>query len=132
MDVGVGGTNGWFPDGNGDKPWLDGSQSKSWPSFFDSRLTVLNRSCHERLLECKGSMVPHLAPEHRGQGFRYVRAAHGTHLHPFVDSSRFSTATPSRCGNNVEILSTHLAPSIGTIFGFWNVCILGIWFGRIL
>lgn len=26
LDVAVGGTNGWFPDG-GDKPWLDGSQS---------------------------------------------------------------------------------------------------------
>ena len=25
MDVGVGGTNGWFPDGAGNKPWFDGS-----------------------------------------------------------------------------------------------------------
>ncbi|KAF9530691.1 GH16 beta-1,3-glucan recognition protein [Crepidotus variabilis] len=25
LNVAVGGTNGWFPDGNGDKPWLDGS-----------------------------------------------------------------------------------------------------------
>ena len=25
LDVAVGGTNGWFPDGEGDKPWLDGS-----------------------------------------------------------------------------------------------------------
>ncbi|TDL23460.1 concanavalin A-like lectin/glucanase [Rickenella mellea] len=25
MNVAVGGTNGWFPDGAGDKPWLDGS-----------------------------------------------------------------------------------------------------------
>ena len=25
MDVAVGGTNGWFPDGAGNKPWLDGS-----------------------------------------------------------------------------------------------------------
>ncbi|KAI0338487.1 concanavalin A-like lectin/glucanase [Trametopsis cervina] len=25
MNVAVGGTNGWFPDGVGDKPWLDGS-----------------------------------------------------------------------------------------------------------
>ena len=29
LHVGVGGTNGWFPDGVGDKPWLDGSLSKS-------------------------------------------------------------------------------------------------------
>ena len=27
MNVAVGGTNGWFPDGAGDKPWLDHSQS---------------------------------------------------------------------------------------------------------
>ena len=26
LDVGVGGTNGWFPDGK-EKPWLDGSLS---------------------------------------------------------------------------------------------------------
>lgn len=25
MNVAVGGTNGWFPDGAGNKPWLDGS-----------------------------------------------------------------------------------------------------------
>ena len=28
MNVAVGGTNGWFPDGVGNKPWLDGSLSK--------------------------------------------------------------------------------------------------------
>ena len=28
MDVAVGGTNGWFPDNVGGKPWLDGSDSK--------------------------------------------------------------------------------------------------------
>ena len=27
MNVAVGGTNGWFPDGAGDKPWLDHSLS---------------------------------------------------------------------------------------------------------
>ena len=27
MNVAVGRTNGWFPDGAGDKPWLDGSFS---------------------------------------------------------------------------------------------------------
>ena len=29
MNVAVGGTNGWFPDGVGNKPWLDGSSSMS-------------------------------------------------------------------------------------------------------
>jgi beta-glucanase (GH16 family) len=28
MNVAVGGTNGWFPDNAGDKPWLDGSLSE--------------------------------------------------------------------------------------------------------
>ena len=28
LDVAVGGTNGWFPDGAGNKPWLDGSNSE--------------------------------------------------------------------------------------------------------
>jgi hypothetical protein len=37
LNVAVGGTNGWFPDGDGDKPWLDNSKSKyllSFLSFF--------------------------------------------------------------------------------------------------
>jgi hypothetical protein len=29
LDVAVGGTNGWFPDNAGGKPWLDGSASES-------------------------------------------------------------------------------------------------------
>ena len=30
LDVGVGGTNGWFPDGK-EKPWYDGAESRvSW------------------------------------------------------------------------------------------------------
>ena len=33
MNVAVGGTNGWFPDGAGDKPWLDGSFSEYLLSF---------------------------------------------------------------------------------------------------
>jgi hypothetical protein len=27
LNVAVGGTNGWFPDGAGNKPWLDGSKT---------------------------------------------------------------------------------------------------------
>lgn len=37
LSLGVGGTNGWFPD-NKDKPWLDGSNSK-WLNFFPIALT---------------------------------------------------------------------------------------------
>ena len=32
LDVAVGGTNGWFPDSVGDKPWLDQSSS-AWNPF---------------------------------------------------------------------------------------------------
>jgi hypothetical protein len=28
LDVSVGGTNGWFPDGAGGKPWIDDSKSE--------------------------------------------------------------------------------------------------------
>ena len=29
MDVAVGGTNGWFPDNAGNKPWLNAAQGSS-------------------------------------------------------------------------------------------------------
>jgi len=54
MDVAVGGTNGWFPDGAGDKPWLDGSLTAmtdfwknknkwlpSWPTSVEDRAMVV-------------------------------------------------------------------------------------------
>jgi hypothetical protein len=28
MDIAVGGTNGWFPEAQGDKPWLDASDRR--------------------------------------------------------------------------------------------------------
>ena len=50
MNVAAGGTSGWFPDGVGDKPWLDQSStairdftekqatwSATWPSSEDDR-----------------------------------------------------------------------------------------------
>ena len=50
LDLAVGGTSGWFPDGVGGKPWYDGSNSamrefaeaqstwySSWPSSTDDR-----------------------------------------------------------------------------------------------
>ena len=30
MNVGVGSTNGWFPDGQGKKPWLNHARSMFW------------------------------------------------------------------------------------------------------
>jgi len=55
MNVAVGGTNGWFPDGIGNKPWLDGSdvamssfakaQSEwysTWPSDTKDRAMVVD------------------------------------------------------------------------------------------
>ncbi|KAH9958464.1 glycoside hydrolase family 16 protein [Russula dissimulans] len=50
LDVAIGGTNGWFPDGAGNKPWLNGAinamqlfakaqdtWSKTWPSSEEDR-----------------------------------------------------------------------------------------------
>ena len=42
MDVAVGGTNGWFPDGP-EKPWLNASPSKS-PDCGNSSLSVSDRA----------------------------------------------------------------------------------------
>lgn len=44
MNVAVGGTNGWFPDGIGGKPWLDGSHGK-----FSS----LDNLCDRWLMRCE-------------------------------------------------------------------------------
>ncbi|KAG6812811.1 hypothetical protein H0H92_000269 [Tricholoma furcatifolium] len=54
LNVAVGGTNGWFPDGAGDKPWLDGSQNAmadfwnnrdqwlpTWPTSVEDRALVV-------------------------------------------------------------------------------------------
>ena len=46
MNVAVGGTNGWFPDGAGDKPWLDHSLSKSsFPPCVYSCATEVRPGC---------------------------------------------------------------------------------------
>jgi len=55
LDVAVGGTNGWFPDDNSNKPWLDGSQTAmadfwrnreqwlpSWPQNINDRAMVVD------------------------------------------------------------------------------------------
>ncbi|KAI0791239.1 concanavalin A-like lectin/glucanase domain-containing protein [Abortiporus biennis] len=55
MNLGVGGTNGWFPDGVGDKPWLDGSLTamrdfakdqdnwySTWPKNIEDRAMVID------------------------------------------------------------------------------------------
>ncbi|KAI0327877.1 concanavalin A-like lectin/glucanase [Cubamyces sp. BRFM 1775] len=55
MNVAVGGTNGWFPDGVGDKPWLDGSLTAmrdfakmqdewyaTWPTNVEDRALVID------------------------------------------------------------------------------------------
>ncbi|KAG6836634.1 hypothetical protein H0H93_005661 [Arthromyces matolae] len=54
LNVAVGGTNGWFPDGAGNKPWLDGSQNAmadfwknrdqwlpTWPTTAEDRALVM-------------------------------------------------------------------------------------------
>ncbi|KAL6310269.1 concanavalin A-like lectin/glucanase domain-containing protein [Sparassis latifolia] len=55
LNVAVGGTNGWFPDNVGNKPWLDGSLtamrdfaaaqntwSQTWPSNYQDRALVVD------------------------------------------------------------------------------------------
>lgn len=55
LDVAVGGTNGWFPDGKGDKPWVDGSATAmrdfykakdkwypTWPEDYKQRAMVID------------------------------------------------------------------------------------------
>ncbi|KAI8969530.1 concanavalin A-like lectin/glucanase domain-containing protein [Trametes punicea] len=55
MNLAVGGTNGWFPDGVGNKPWLDGSLTAmrdfaekqdewyaTWPQNVDDRALVID------------------------------------------------------------------------------------------
>ncbi|KAJ6524269.1 glycoside hydrolase family 16 protein, partial [Mycena vulgaris] len=55
MNVAVGGTNGWFPDGQGDKPWLNGAGNPpvdfikgvkqwlpTWPENLEERAMVVD------------------------------------------------------------------------------------------
>jgi hypothetical protein len=55
FNVAVGSTNGWFPEGQGDKPWLDRAQNPmrdfanteqlwypTWPSNVDDRALVVD------------------------------------------------------------------------------------------
>src|ERR1700761_5491918 len=42
LDVAVGGTNGWFPDGVGNKPWLNGANSAHFSMFSCGREQRLN------------------------------------------------------------------------------------------
>lgn len=55
LDVAVGGTNGWFPDGAGDKPWLNGALnamqqfaqaqdqwSATWPESDEDRAMIVD------------------------------------------------------------------------------------------
>jgi hypothetical protein len=39
LDVAVGGTNGWFPDNAGDKPWLNGALSQF---YYFAQLAFMN------------------------------------------------------------------------------------------
>ncbi|KAJ7909654.1 gram-negative bacteria-binding protein, partial [Mycena leptocephala] len=55
MNVAVGGTNGWFPDGQGDKPWLNQAGNPmedfiknknqwlpTWPENVEDRAMVVD------------------------------------------------------------------------------------------
>ena len=68
LDVGVGGTNGWFPDGK-EKPWYDGAQSMFHfltISPTQNVTTNLSNSCYGPVLEGPSLMAAHLASRPRG------------------------------------------------------------------
>ena len=46
LDVAVGGTNGWFPDGAGDKPWLNGAISGYYFSIWGGEMTNCRSTLH--------------------------------------------------------------------------------------
>ena len=56
LNLAVGGTSGWFPDGFGEKPWLDGSLSKCRhaPPPLDNTLILSMPSPHVRLCQETG------------------------------------------------------------------------------
>jgi hypothetical protein len=77
MNVAVGGTNGWFPDNSGDKPWVDGSTSMP-PLPLRYRRNVLILSCcsrDARLCACAGQVVPDVVGERRGPRDGHVRVS---------------------------------------------------------
>lgn len=59
LDVAVGGTSGWFPDGS-EKPWLDGSAS-TYISMLAVQMIDHFFSCDGWFLECQEPMVAVLA-----------------------------------------------------------------------
>ena len=65
LNVAVGGTNGWFPDGAGDKPWLDGSLSTYTSRYHLAALTNSLYSGYARLLQQGGRMAAHLGISRR-------------------------------------------------------------------
>lgn len=69
MNVAVGGTNGWFPDGP-EKPWLDQSASTLLLFYFvllDFMLIILLGSCHVRFLGVQKFMAADLVSRRPNQ-----------------------------------------------------------------
>src|SRR6266571_7524876 len=67
MNVAVGGTSGWFPEGQGNKPWLDKAE-RELPILLlhSSQLAHPVFPIHRpnaRLCQSNSKMVPHLAFE---------------------------------------------------------------------
>ena len=76
MNVAVGGTTGWFPDGQGDKPWLNQGQGELLFVFFCFFFLVFRQSWDDSSYEgfCKGDsgVVRYLADEAGGPCDDYV------------------------------------------------------------
>ena len=68
LDVAVGGTNGWFPDGAGNKPWLNGALCVlllTWGLTYHWPLYMYLNRCHANFRTGRGQVVQDMAFERR-------------------------------------------------------------------
>jgi hypothetical protein len=75
LDVAVGGTNGWFPDGAGNKPWLNGALGAFCLTYYccphsglitdRCSLFIYVCRCHANFRTGRGQVVQDMAVERR-------------------------------------------------------------------
>ena len=113
MNVAVGGTNGWFPDGAGDKPWLDHSLS-TCRVFFPSLGSGSPGDADDGVLQLRCATSPMLRRNGTIPGRRTSQTAQWS-------------STPSRCGSAAKrTLSRQPPRDISTSPGV----VLSIYFRR--
>ncbi|KAJ3009846.1 hypothetical protein NUW54_g2656 [Trametes sanguinea] len=118
MNVAVGGTNGWFPDGVGNKPWLDGSITamRDFAAKQDDWYATWPQNVEDRALVVDSTMFiaapMRLARCFMNNQMRYVRAILNPH---FRRSRKVSAERPSRA-------LVHQSPAAGVavVFNFFK------------